>query len=95
MILNLQQLQQELEKLPGWELSMITDTSIEKTFKLESFEKAIMFVNEIAKQIEKPNPKIAIDENMVKITITTPGQGVTTQNIKQARQIEDIYKAMQ
>ena len=62
---------ESIKKLQNWKLK---GTTIEKTFKFDSFEQAIDFINKVAyiASIENHHPDIVLwNINNVKLTITT------------------------
>ena len=62
---------ESIKKLQGWRLKGAT---IEKTFKFNSFEQAINFINKVAyvASIENHHPDIVLWKiNNVKLTLTT------------------------
>lgn len=77
-LLNEQEVQTQLQQLPGWTLSGNAITWV-KT--LGNFVEAIAFVNRIVDPAEAANhhPDLAISYNQVTITLTTHDAGGLTQ----------------
>jgi 4a-hydroxytetrahydrobiopterin dehydratase len=70
-ILTKEEITESIKKLQDWRLK---DTTIEKTFKFNSFEQAINFINKVAHiaKMENHHPDIVLwNINNVKLTITT------------------------
>ncbi|MFC1660287.1 4a-hydroxytetrahydrobiopterin dehydratase [Gemmatimonadota bacterium] len=76
--LNKQSIQSWLEKRPGWRLK---GDSLIKEFRFESFRNTIVFVNRIASLADESGHRPAIDirNEMVRLTLTTPGAGGVSQ----------------
>jgi 4a-hydroxytetrahydrobiopterin dehydratase len=71
VILTKKEITRSIKKLQGWRLK---GTAIEKTFKFDSFEQAVNFINKVAyvASIENHHPDIILwNINNVKLTITT------------------------
>ena len=71
VILPKKEITESIKKLQGWQLK---GTDIEKTFKFDSFEQAINFINKVAyiASIENHHPDIVLWKiNNVKLTLTT------------------------
>jgi len=69
--LTKKEIAESIKKLQNWKLK---GTTIEKTFKFDSFEQAIDFINKVAyiASIENHHPDIVLwNINNVKLTITT------------------------
>lgn len=93
--LSLKDLQQELEKLQDWALNTLPQTSITRTYKLETFDQVIDFVNKLLflMKEQEQQPRITIDDKRVSVTLAnTTINGVTIKNIKQARMIDQEYQ---
>ncbi len=90
MILNLQQINEELKNLEGWEFS-VSSNAITKKFQFEDFKEAIDFVNKIAELAEQKqhHPDILINYNIVTLTLTTHAEdGITRNDINLAKEID-------
>jgi 4a-hydroxytetrahydrobiopterin dehydratase len=71
VILTKKEITEAIKKLQGWRLK---GKAIEKTFKFDSFEQAVNFINKVAyvASIENHHPDIVLwNINNVKLTITT------------------------
>jgi 4a-hydroxytetrahydrobiopterin dehydratase len=69
--LTKEEIQKALNKIPNWQLS---DSSIEKNVQLDSFERAIEFINRVAELSSEMNhhPEIYLwNLKNVKLTLTT------------------------
>ena len=81
-----------LKKLPGWTVSA---NAIHKRFTFPSFMPGIDFVNRIAAAAEKAqhHPDIAINYNVVSISLSTHSEGgVTAKDFALAGQIDSLAK---
>lgn len=90
MKLNLEQINESLKELEGWEIS---ERKIEKTFEFPDFKTAIAWVNQVADLAEKANhhPDIEIKYNKVEIELSTHSEGgVSQKDINLAAEIERI-----
>jgi len=78
--LNLQQANQYLQAVQGWEL--FEGAKIKKEFKFKNFLESMAFVNNLAKLAEEEghHPTILISYNKVKITLTTHAIGGLSEN---------------
>ncbi len=76
--LSLDQIELNMSKINGW---MLKDQKvIEREFKFNDFREAVNFVHEVANLAEasKHHPDIFIQNNRVKITLTTHDEGGLT-----------------
>ena len=84
------QIQQHLQKLPGW---AVQDHVLRKTFWFPSFSKSMEFVNQLAEMAESVNhhPDIDIRYDKVTIGLTTHDAGGITQNdVEMAASADDV-----
>ena len=89
-VLSASEIDQALEKLPGWSRQ---GKAIERIFQFSNFLKAIEFVNKIAIAAEAANhhPDIAISYNKVTLALVSHDSGgVTQRDIRMAGKINDI-----
>lgn len=73
------ELQQHLDKLPGWSRQ---GEALTRQFPFKDFTHAMQFVNQIAEEAESVNhhPDIDIRFNKVTLSLTTHDSGGVTQN---------------
>ena len=78
-LLNDDQIQEQLERVPEWERD---GDSIKREFKFEDFQASVDFVNRITPPAEGMNhhPDITIRWNQVECTLSTHSQGGLTQD---------------
>jgi len=76
--LTASQIELELKKVPDWRLN--SQGEIEKTFVLNGFPQAMLFVNSVALLAESKNhhPDILIQWNKVQLALTTHDSGGIT-----------------
>ncbi len=87
-------IQQELTKIKGWAYQ---GKDLQKKFTFPSFLPGIEFVNRIAQAAERAghHPDIAINYNVVGISLSTHSQGgVTEKDFDLARQIDQIHSTL-
>jgi 4a-hydroxytetrahydrobiopterin dehydratase len=85
------QIKQELQTLPGWELK---DDAIGKMFRFNEFLEGIEFVNRVAPiaEADDHHPDIHINYTRVSFICSTHSEGgVTEKDVKLARQIEEAF----
>jgi len=89
--LNHTEIQQQLDKLPGWEF---IDDKIHKSFKFEDFSEALGFIVRVGIEAEKQvhHPEMKNVYNTVNISLSThdAGDKVTAKDIKLAGAIEAL-----
>ena len=91
--LNVAEIRNALSNSAGWSYS---GNAIHKKFAFESFMPGIGFVNRIAEAAEKAqhHPDIAINYNVVSISLSTHSEGgVTPKDFVLAGQIDALAKA--
>jgi 4a-hydroxytetrahydrobiopterin dehydratase len=84
------ELQQALQKLPGWKKN---GNAIERNFQFENFVQAMDFVNQIAEAAEAVNhhPDIHISYNKVTMVLVSHDSGgVTQRDIRMAGKINEL-----
>jgi 4a-hydroxytetrahydrobiopterin dehydratase len=84
------EVQQALQKLPGWKKNGI---AIERNFQFANFVEAMDFVNQIAEAAEAVNhhPDIHISYNKVTMTLVSHDSGgVTQRDIRMAGKINEL-----
>jgi 4a-hydroxytetrahydrobiopterin dehydratase len=89
-VLSASEIDQALEKLPGWSRQGI---AIERVFQFGNFLEAMEFVNKIAVAAEAANhhPDIAISYNKVTLALASHDSGgVTQRDIGMAGKINDV-----
>lgn len=90
--LNVQQLEEHLAALNGWQH---TNGSITKNFKFENFKEAFAFMTRVAFEAEAQNhhPDWENVYNLVTIRLNTHDVGgITINDIELAKTIEKIFK---
>ncbi len=90
MLLNKEQLQIELKKIPSWKFAT---NGIENKFQFKNFNEAITFINSIAIEAETMNhhPEWCNIYNKVSIRLTTHDLGgVSNKDIELATAIDAI-----
>jgi pterin-4a-carbinolamine dehydratase len=89
--MNLNELQNKLKELNEWNLG--TD-SLEKEFIFTSFNEARKFINTISELSEKNTqfPVIIWDRLIVKLMLSTKGEGISEKDLTLAREIDKLYK---
>lgn len=91
-ILSEESLKTALETIPTW---VQVDNTIERTYELESFSKAVGFVNGIASYAESKDhhPDILIQFNKVTLRLTTCSEkAITDLDIEVAKYFDFIYE---
>ena len=89
-VLSASEIDQALEKLPGWGRR---GKAIERVFQFDNFLEAMEFVNKIAVAAEAANhhPDIAISYNKVTLALVSHDSGgVTQRDIRMAGKINDV-----
>ena len=89
-VLSTSEIDQALEKLPGWRRQ---GKAIERVFQFGNFLEAMEFVNKIAVAAEAANhhPDIAISYNKVTLALVSHDSGgVTERDIRMAGKINDV-----
>jgi 4a-hydroxytetrahydrobiopterin dehydratase len=89
-VLSDAELQQALQKLPGWQKN---GNAIERNFQFANFVQAMDFVNQIAEAAEAVNhhPDIHISYNKVTMTLVSHDSGgVTQRDIRMAGKINEL-----
>jgi 4a-hydroxytetrahydrobiopterin dehydratase len=92
--LSQEQINQQLQSLPGWELK---DDAISKLYRFKEFMDGIDFVNRIARIAEASDhhPDILISYTRVTFTCSTHTDGgVTEKDLKLAGEIEAAFAAL-
>lgn len=82
------QVQEELKKLPAWELK---EGAITRLYKFEDFLQAMKFANRVAElaQAADHHPDILIRYNKVRLTLVTHSAGgLTSKDFSLARQVD-------
>jgi 4a-hydroxytetrahydrobiopterin dehydratase len=88
------EIQQRLQKLQEWSFAR---KAIHKKYTFKSFMPAIAFVNKIAEAAERAghHPDIAINYNVVSISLSTHSEGgVTEKDFNLAAEIEQIRESL-
>lgn len=91
-VLSKKELSEALETIPNWTQR---DNSIERTYELGSFPKAVGFVNGIASYADTKDhhPDIAIHFDKVKLRLTTwSKKAITDKDIEVAKYFDFIYE---
>ena len=86
--LNEESIRDWLEKHPGWKLQK---KALVKEFHFNSFRNTIVFVNRIASLADEAShrPDIDIRNEMVRLTLRTPGvEAVTSKDLQMAQQVD-------
>ena len=89
--LSIKDIHDRLEQLKGWEMMSYGD--IAKEFEFADFRQAMDFAQKIGEEAARINhfPDIAIRQNKVTVTLTTPeANGLTYDDFKLARIIEQL-----
>ena len=82
---------QEVIKDTGW---VLKGRSITKNFKFETFDQAIMFVNQVGSVASEMqhHPHIEINNDRVKLNLTTQEEGgVSDKDITLAANIDELF----
>jgi 4a-hydroxytetrahydrobiopterin dehydratase len=90
--LSAEQIEKELEELPGWEYK---DGAISKLFRFKEFRDGIEFVNHISQvaELQDHHPDMTISYTRVGFRCATHSEGgVTEKDIKLARDIEQAFE---
>jgi 4a-hydroxytetrahydrobiopterin dehydratase len=93
MVLSDSEIQEALQKLPGWKKN---GNTIERAFEFANFVKAMDFVNQIAEAAEAVNhhPDIHISYNKVSLVLVSHDSGgVTQRDVRMAGKINEIATA--
>jgi 4a-hydroxytetrahydrobiopterin dehydratase len=88
--LSADQVQEHLQKLPGWRLE---DNTLRKTYRFPSFIKSMEFVNQLAEMAEsvQHHPDIDIRYDKVSLGLSThDASGITTSDIEMAASADDL-----
>jgi len=93
--LSISEINENLEKLPDWNLEDV-GRIITRNFKFEDFKEAVDFVNKVSEiaEAEQHHPDIRIyDYNNVEIKLTThSAQGLTEKDFDVALRIDELGK---
>jgi len=88
--LSANQIQDRLQKLPGWR---VEDDTLRKTYQFPSFPKAMEFVNQLAEMAEsvQHHPDIDIRYSKVSLGLTTHDSGgITANDVEMAASADDL-----
>jgi 4a-hydroxytetrahydrobiopterin dehydratase len=88
--LSADQIQEHLQKLPGWR---VEDDTLHKTYRFPSFIKSMEFVNQLAEMAEsvQHHPDIDIRYDRVTLGLSThDAGGITTSDIEMAASADDL-----
>lgn len=88
-MLTLKEIQEKLKEVNDWSLEA---DCLEKEFIFIEHEKTRDFINKVMQISENLEhyPLIFIDRKLVKLTLTTKGQGITEQDFLLAKEINKI-----
>ncbi|HEX5322681.1 MAG TPA: 4a-hydroxytetrahydrobiopterin dehydratase [Capsulimonadaceae bacterium] len=88
--LSSEQIQDHLQKLPGW---VVDDVTLRKTYKFPSFAKSMEFVNQLAQMAEsvQHHPDIDIRYDRVSLGLSTHDSGgITAADIEMVASADDL-----
>ena len=86
--LNQESVQGWMEKHPGWK---IKQGALAKEFRFKSFRDTIVFVNRIASLADESGnrPDIDIRNELVRLSLSTPGAGgITQSDLEMAQRVD-------
>ncbi len=86
-----EQLKEMMGRVEGWQLE--EDKKISKTFKFDSYEKAVKFLNEIARaaQEEDHHPDLTLSYGKVKVELSTHAvKGLSENDFIMAAKIDQL-----
>lgn len=89
-LLSKEQIEEQLEFLPGWELK---DNTIEKTYEFDDFIGAMGYLNAVAATAEgaQHHPDMTIRYNKVTMSVSTHSEGgLTAKDFDLASKIEAL-----
>ena len=89
------ELQEHLQKLPGWSL---TDNQLVKEYQFKNFVKSLQFVNQVGETAESINHHPDIDIRYSKVTLqltTHDSGGITLNDVELAAMSDDSAEAVQ
>lgn len=92
-IISINQINEHLEKVPGWGLED-NGKSITRVFEFQEFMEAVGFINKVAQvsEQEKHHPNLKLyDYNKVEVTLTTHSvDGLTEKDFNIASKINNL-----